>query len=82
MFLKNVVDEARNHDFVMQSSIGSETNTFTQMAISDSPLHFLVNAECDLISEFGKWLNFAFSIFSDLKYIKYSSRNHFFIKKH
>ena len=28
MFLRNVVDEARNHDFVMQSSIGSETKHF------------------------------------------------------
>ena len=28
MFLKNVVDEASNHDFVMQRSIGSETKHF------------------------------------------------------
>jgi hypothetical protein len=65
-----------------KGQLGLKPNTFTQMAISDSSLHFLVNAECELISEFGRWLNFAFSINSDLKYIKYSSRNQFFIKKH
>ena len=58
-----------------KAQLGLKQKTFTQMAISDSPLHFLVIAECDLISEFDRWLNFEFSINSDLKYIKYSSRN-------
>ena len=58
-----------------KAQLGLKQKTFTQMAISDSPLHFLVTAKCDLISKFATWLNFEFSINSDLKYIKYSSRN-------
>ena len=59
--------------------LGLKQNTFTQLTISDHSLDFVVTAKCDLISKFATWLNFEFSIFSDLKYIKYSSRNWFII---
>ena len=59
--------------------LGLKQNTFTQLTISDHSLDFVVTANCDLISKFATWLNFEFSINSDLKYIKYSSRNWFII---
>ena len=59
--------------------LGLKQNTFTQLTISDHSLDFVVTVKCDLISKFATWLNFEFSIFSDLKYIKYSSRNWFII---
>eukprot|EP00493_Phyllostaurus_siculus_P022408 UN22740 len=55
--------------------LGLKQNTFTQLTISDHSLDFVVTANCDLIRKFATWLNFEFSINSDLKYIKYSSRN-------
>ena len=59
--------------------LGLKQNTFTQLTISDHSLDFVVTANCDLISKFATWLNVEFSINSDLKYIKYSSRNWFII---
>ena len=59
--------------------LGLKQNTFTQLTISDHLLNFVETSKCDLISKFARWLNFEFSINSDLKYIKYSSRNWFII---
>ena len=59
--------------------LGLKQNTLRHFTISNFSRECVVNAKCDLISEFATWLNFEFSINSDLKYIKYSSRNQFSI---